>query len=157
MAEVEAQEAAFAHERRISSRKGLALRRLARQPHLERPAMPSTPPQPEPVDGRAAPQSAPSLTHAPSRYDTFRHITPALVTKYTERMRTAAKVLEDWRNAYRQARAEVQRGLKALRPMGTWWLKDQRLAPCEPVPADPVALCLAQRFSLPESTWRSGD
>ena len=83
---------------------------------------------------------------APSRYDTFRRIKPAHVARCTELMRTAAEVLTDWRNAYRQARAEVRRGLKALLPMGTWWLKEQRLAPCEPVPADadPVALCLAQ-------------
>ena len=60
-------------------------------------------------------------------------------------MKTAAKVLKAWRSAYRQARAELKCKLKDVRmPAGTWWLKEQQIASCEPIGpgADPVALCL---------------
>ena len=75
LAEVATQEAAFAHERQLSGRKVVGLGRLARQSHLERPAMSSEPPQPESVDEGAVPKGALALALAPSRYDTFRRIT----------------------------------------------------------------------------------
>ena len=138
LAEVEAQEAAGIEARRSSGRKVLGLSGLARQSPLHRPrGIHDT------RDEDTGLASLPTL--APSRYDAFRHIKPALVARCATLMRTAASALKTWRNAYRQARAQLQQGLKDIcMPAGTWWLKAQRLAPCEVLPegSDPVALCL---------------
>ena len=138
LAEVQAQEAAGMAERRSSSRKVLGLAGLARQSPLQRPRGAHITRSED--TGLA---SVPAL--APSRYDAFRHIKPALIARCTALMKTAARVLKTWRNAYSQARVQLQQGLKDARmPVGTWWLKAQHLAPCETVPkdSDPVALCL---------------
>ena len=140
LAEVRTSEAALSDERAHTGRKVLGIARLARQSHLDGPysgphGQEKTPP------GRAAPAAA----LAPSRFDTFRRITPALVARCTKIMKTAAKALKAWRSAYRQARDELKRKLKDVRmPAGTWWLKEQQIAACEPIAegADPVALCL---------------
>ncbi len=139
--EVEAQESALAEARRFSGCKVLGRARLARQSHLERPRSPE-------LSQQCAQQlgTSQSKTLAPSRYDTFQRIKPALVARCKDLMRTASAVLNAWRTAYRKARSEMQRGLKGVcLPAGTWWLKEQRLAQCETVPqgADPVALCLS--------------
>ncbi len=138
LAEVEAQEAAGMEARRNSGRRVLGLARLARQSPLRRPPSPSAT---RTDDTRLA--LTPALV--PSRYDAFRHIKPALVARCTTLMKAAASVLKNWRSAYRQTRTQLQQGLSdACMPAGTWWLKTQRLAPCEAVPeaCDPVALCL---------------
>ena len=138
LAEVEAQEAAGMEARRSSGRKVLGLSGLARQSPLRRPSSAHASRGED-----TGLTSAPAL--APSRYDAFRRIKPALVARCTALMKTAARVLKTWRNAYRQARTELQQGLKYIcMPVGTWWLKAQRLARCEALPegSDPVALCL---------------
>ena len=138
--EVKASESALREERDRGGRQVLGLARLARQSYRDRPKRRT------PADDHCLPSataSAPAL--APSRFDTFRRITPALVARCVETMKTAAKALREWRSTYRQARAELKRKLKDVRmPAGTWWLKEQRLAPCEPIAegADPVALFL---------------
>ena len=138
LAEVEAQEAAGIEARRSSGRKVLGLAGLARQSPLRRPSSAHASRAKD-----AAVTSAPAL--APSRYDAFRLIKPALVARCTTLMKNAARVLKTWRDAYRQARSQLQQGLKnACMPAGTWWLKAQSLAPCEALRegSDPVALCL---------------
>ena len=136
LAEVEAQEAAGMAERRASGRKVLGLSGLARQSPLHLPR----------GSRRGDDTGLGSATALePSRYDTFRRIKPALVARCTTLMKTAARVLKTWRDAYRQARSHLQQGFKNVSmPAGTWWLKAQSLAPCEALPegSDPVALCL---------------
>ena len=138
--EVRASEAALSAERSHAGGKVLGLARLAWQSHQDRPQS-----HPSGNDHRPRSMAASAPALAASRFDAFRRITPALVARCAETMKTAAKVLKAWRSAYRQARAEMKSKLKDVRmPAGTWWLKEQQLASCEPISpgADPVALCL---------------